>query len=459
VTTFPALTPSSRVFTPGEYPATAFSGYSGAQNRVRHSNVFLASQLRLTFKAASEADMLAIWRHYSSTQGNYESFLLPDEALSGVSIADYVPSTYRWIYAGPGSVEDLPCGGHNISLTLESVPPPVASVIGVNFRIAIALTTSAAIGDVDEGGISESIDLILTTGAALDSQNGLSQSIELGLTTGQALNTLQGLGGSIELVLDAGAAIGDVEVGGVEEAIELALTTGPGSVASAAGIDEAIDLVLVGGAADDGFIEPEIGDAYAGGYFAGYISHTADGVATHRLIVAPAATGASGTGYTLTDNYLLKTANALTTNTDSLFDGAANTSAMATAGISDHPAAEFCVNLAVGGFSDWYLPSRYELDIAYNNLKPNTQINSTSYGSNPYSVPKRASNWTSLVPGQTSVTAFRSGGAEAFNAVFHWSSSQNGASVNWGCLFTTGNQDGQLKNTARAVRAFRRIAL
>jgi hypothetical protein len=29
MTTFPALIPSSRVFTPGEYPATAFNGYSG----------------------------------------------------------------------------------------------------------------------------------------------------------------------------------------------------------------------------------------------------------------------------------------------------------------------------------------------------------------------------------------------------------------------------------------------
>jgi hypothetical protein len=31
----------------------------------------------------------------------------------------------------------------------------------------------------------------------------------------------------------------------------------------------------------------------------------------------------------------------------------------------DHPAAEFCVNLSIGGHTDWYLPARYELDIAY----------------------------------------------------------------------------------------------
>jgi hypothetical protein len=465
VTTFPALTPSSRVFTPGEYPATAFNGYSSAQNRVRHSNVFLASQLRLTFKAASEADMLTIWRHYAGTQGNYESFLLPDETFSGVSITNYLPSTYRWIYAGPGVVEDLPCGGHNISLTLESVPPPVASVIGVNFRIALSLAAGQAVGDVDMIGISEAIDLALVTGLALDSQNGLNESVDLALTTGQALNTLPGLHESIELVLDAGDAFGDVQVGGVAEAIELALATGPGSVASAPGIDEAIDLVLVGGAAEEespafDFLNPaNIGQSIEGGFFAGLISHTADGNPTHALIVAPAATGATGTGYTLTTSLQWKTAQTTTTGTDSPFDGAANTAAMVTAGIADHPAAEFCVNLSIGGFADWYLPARWEMDVAYFHLKPTTANNNTSWGDNPYSVPRRDSKYTAGDPPQTSITAFQSTQSEAFVAGFHWSSTENDAVGAWGLFLTSGGQSVNFKANSRRVRAFRRVAL
>jgi hypothetical protein len=40
-----------------------------------------------------------------------------------------------------------------------------------------------------------------------------------------------------------------------------------------------------------------IGEPWGGGYFAGYISHTADGNPTHALIVAPrSATGASWDG-------------------------------------------------------------------------------------------------------------------------------------------------------------------
>ena len=86
-----------------------------------------------------------------------------------------------------------------------------------------------------------------------------------------------------------------------------------------------------------------IGEPFGGGYFAGYISHTADGNPTHALIVAPRATGATGSSYTLTTMLAWKTTNTTTAGTGSSFDGAANTAAMVTAGINIHPAANFCV--------------------------------------------------------------------------------------------------------------------
>jgi hypothetical protein len=301
------------------------------------------------------------------------------------------------------------------------------------------------------------IDLALVTGLALDSQNGLNESIELTLTTGQALNTLPGLRESIELVLDAGEAIGDVQVGGVAEAIELALTTGPGSVASALGINEAIDLVLAGGAASGEAAEPEIGDAYGGGYFAGYISHTADGVATHRLIVAPATTGATGTGYALTTNLQYRTAN--TGQIASDFDGAANTAAMVGIGINLFPAAQFCVGLNIGGYTDWYLPARLELEIAYSNLKPSTSSNNTSWGINAYSVPAQTANYTSGDPGQTSVVSFQSGQPEAFVADAHWSSTSNGTPSGWLVSFNSGGNVSFQKTSSFRLRAFRREAI
>jgi hypothetical protein len=202
-----------------------------------------------------------------------------------------------------------------------------------------------------------------------------------------------------------------------------------------------------------------IGTAYGGGYVAGYISHAANGIPTHALIVAPRDTGATGTGYTLTTELQWKTATTTTTGTISAFDGAANTAAMVTAGIADHPAANFCKNLSIAGFTDWYLPSRYELDIAYFNLKPSTAPNNTSWGTNIYAVPQRNSNWSAAYPTQTTLTVFNTS-TEAFVAELHWASTQTNASDGWSLVFTSGNQISDVnKTSSRRVRAFRRIAL
>ena len=201
-----------------------------------------------------------------------------------------------------------------------------------------------------------------------------------------------------------------------------------------------------------------IGEKFGGGFFAGYISHTADGNPTHALIVAPRATGATGTGYTLTTNLAWKTAQTTTAGTTSSFDGAANTAAMVTAGIADHPAANFCVGLSIGGFTDWYLPSRYELEIAYFNLKPSTAANSTSWGVNIYSVPKRNINNTTTYPTQTPLTAFNTT-SQAFVADSHWSSTEVNALNAWFLGFGNGLQGSNGKTNLPRVRAFRRIAL
>jgi hypothetical protein len=220
-----------------------------------------------------------------------------------------------------------------------------------------------------------------------------------------------------------------------------------------------------GAAKEFSYLDPAfIGFPAAGGYFAGLISHTADGNPTHALIVAPRATGATGTGYTLTTDLAWKTEQTATSNTSSAFDGAANTAAMVAAGINLHPAAKFCVELSIGGFNDFYLPSILELDIAYFNLKPTTALNSTAFGINDYSVPKRTANYTTTAPAQTSVLAFRDGQSEAFtpstsNANAHWSSTQQTTLNANGVRMDSASRTGLNKLAATRVRAFRRVSL
>ncbi len=202
------------------------------------------------------------------------------------------------------------------------------------------------------------------------------------------------------------------------------------------------------------FLNPaNIGLPVGGGYFAGLISHTANGNPTHALIVAPRATGYTTTVWKTNDNNP-------TAGTNSNFNGAANTAAMVTAGIASHPAANFCINLSIGGFVDWYLPARYELDIAYFNLKPTTAANNTSWGINIYSVPRRNSNNTANNPSQTAVAAFNTS-AETFDAAVHWTSTNvtSQSQFAWDMSFASGAQNFNLRATSLRVRAFRRIAL
>jgi hypothetical protein len=214
---------------------------------------------------------------------------------------------------------------------------------------------------------------------------------------------------------------------------------------------------ILAGASGAGITLPEIGAAYEGGYYAGAISHTANGVATHALVVAPAATGATGTGYTLTTMKKWSTSDS-TTNATSPYDGAANTALM-----TGSPAADFCTGLTIGGYSDWYLPANYELDIAYYNLKPTTNHNNVSWGINDYSVPKRTANYTSGSPAQTSVSLFQSGSSEAFVDDVHWSSVEVASTHATYIFFSDGRQGSYFKQSqsfsAMRVRAFRKVAL
>jgi len=101
--------------------------------------------------------------------------------------------------------------------------------------------------------------------------------------------------------------------------------------------------------------------------------------------------------------------------------GTANTKAIIAAQGSGRYAATLCKNLTMGGFSDWFLPSKDELDLMFKNLKQ----------------------------------ADRGG----FGSAWYWSSSENGTNFAWLQAFDDGRQANFLKVNyfnfnVRAVRAF-----
>lgn len=162
MTSFPALVPSSREFNPGSYPNTLYRAISGDENTVRHGNVMIGSTLSLSYIAISEAEMLSFLLHYNLQRGSYGTFGLPAVVLSGTSNAtDYTLASYAWSYAEPPKVEDMPCGGHDVTVTLESAVAPTADLITMNTTITVDVISGQAAA---ANGTTQTVALSLVAG-------------------------------------------------------------------------------------------------------------------------------------------------------------------------------------------------------------------------------------------------------------------------------------------------------
>jgi hypothetical protein len=120
--------------------------------------------------------------------------------------------------------------------------------------------------------------------------------------------------------------------------------------------------------------------------------------------------------------------------------------------------AKWAQSLDIAGHTDWHIPSRDQLEICYRTLKPTSADNYTRYGDNPSAVPV---TWPYGVqtPAQTSAEAFQSGGPEAFEARWYWTSTQYSDSDAWDQYFDFGSQDNSSKSYEGRARAVRTIQL
>jgi hypothetical protein len=153
-----------------------------------------------------------------------------------------------------------------------------------------------------------------------------------------------------------------------------------------------------------------LGSLIDGGYFIGHIS--VSGV-WYGILLAPKASGQSAS------TLQWKTTGTTTSGTTSLVDGWTNTNNMNN---STHPAAFYTRGLSISGFSDWYLPAKDELNLAWVNR-------------------------ASLPSGETN------------DADNYWSSSEVGASNAWFQDFNGGSPSNTNKTFSARVRAVRRFVI
>jgi hypothetical protein len=150
------------------------------------------------------------------------------------------------------------------------------------------------------------------------------------------------------------------------------------------------------------------GQVYAGGYYIGVINA---GVGSYYVSISPNASGCINACQ-------WKTTRTTTAGTTSLVDGYSNT--WGPMDNATHPAGNFCATRSIGGYADWYLPAKDELNTMYVNK-----------GSMP--------------------------AGEGFAAIFYWSSTERLASDACGQLFSNGTLSNSVKTSSgRCIRAVRR---
>ena len=415
-------------------------------------------------------------------QGNYEIQASATSLLSGGSIASFVvtwwDNTAETVTATAGEATlskavDIPAGG-SVSATVYAVDnlgnrsaTETVSADVVNIYIATPSITSPANGatDIPEQPVIELSAFNVVNGSTAQA----SATVRIKDSTGTVVWELTKTSDMQSFVVDAGV----LQEGENTYSIEAKQT---GNEYGASDWSPAISITTSASFIPD--FEAEIGAPYGGGFVAGKIVSDYDGQ-TYGLIVSDG----SGDSVQMGDGTMnWRTSRTSVTTTEgtppmTLADGRANHNAiLALNSLTEFPAFKWIedncnTGAGLNGHTDWYLPSRDELEIIYRNFKPTTQDNNdgtrttsgfggdgATHGTNANSIPE-GTGYTLSDPAQTTDANFQAAGTDAFEANYYWSSTENSADLAWVQVFNNGGQGYNTKDDSTRVRAVRRIAL
>jgi hypothetical protein len=223
--------------------------------------------------------------------------------------------------------------------------------------------------------------------------------------------------------------------------------------------------------------EIEIGSSLGGGYYAGQMLINSQ---VYNLIVAPKATGETSLQYRVNTN-----AESNPSISQLLNDGKTITD---TYNDASHPAFQWAKSLNIGGFTDWYIPGRDELEVISRNLavkqigasnsRPiqdgplnniTTDDFATSSGVNQNSVPLGYFYSTQAANTVTSAPLFNSKagylGSEALSFPSYWAATESSTNnsnawtvtTGYGSGTNSGTQGTSAKNVVGWARAVRKV--
>jgi hypothetical protein len=127
---FPALRPTSRDFTPGDWPIKRFNAQSGAEIRILYGSQRTNMKLSLSYENISDSNAELFLEHYDEMKGTYSTFDAAsagqnDKAKTGwkgnKEALGAGASGARYRYEGPPQVSQVRPGVSTVTVNLIGV--------------------------------------------------------------------------------------------------------------------------------------------------------------------------------------------------------------------------------------------------------------------------------------------------------------------------------------------------
>lgn len=129
---FPTSVPTSRSFSPGNWPIKTFRSQNGIETRILYGDKRIGLTLNLSYKNVADSVATEFLNHYYSddVKGTYKTFDIATETLNGyldgtnnrnVLEADHSTATNKWRYSGPPQVTSVKPGRSTVTVNLVGV--------------------------------------------------------------------------------------------------------------------------------------------------------------------------------------------------------------------------------------------------------------------------------------------------------------------------------------------------
>jgi hypothetical protein len=123
---FPELVPSSRTFSPGDFPIKKFNTQSGAEIRILYGSRMVNQVFELSYANISDSQAESFLTDYGDQKGTFQTFNLPNAVFEGWTAGRDIgryergPATL-WRYDAPPAVVSVRPGISSVTVKLRAV--------------------------------------------------------------------------------------------------------------------------------------------------------------------------------------------------------------------------------------------------------------------------------------------------------------------------------------------------